>query len=388
MMLPMLAFGRKFYFSSSTGNDSYTTTQAQNQATPWATLRKLTQLTTGTNGPSVFRAGDTICFKRGDVFANGSSTDTYCSAYWWNIPGDSYFTAPSGTPTQPIVITNYGDASLPLPNWLHPRAFYPVSSWAPHIDSANASRGITTRVTRENRVIIEFAGVHDIIIDGIQSNDYRVPATDKANPGFSGGWIIGEWLRGTYSNPKNSYNDTAKRIYMVTRFTIKNCVFNNTMYGINGFAGIDSKVTNCTFTNMKSSADTAGTNDVLGCAVESIYGIRCEFSNNYIKGAWGKSGRISSTNGLGGVGFDLFNLYNSKICYNTLIDCSGAFEIGNLDDYDTTAGFQYDTIAFNKIINTAQFGYFHGSGFFAGNNHHIAVWNNVVISNNITIHYI
>ena len=60
-------YARKFYFSS-TGNDNYTTTQAQNQATPWLSLRKLTSLTTGTNGPTVFRAGDSICFKRGDVF--------------------------------------------------------------------------------------------------------------------------------------------------------------------------------------------------------------------------------------------------------------------------------------------------------------------------------
>ena len=100
------SYARKFYFSAA-GNDSYTTTQAQNPATPWQTLRKLTSLTTGTNGPNVFRAGDTICFKRGDVFY-GSSTDNYCGAYWWNRAGDAYFTAPSGTPVNPIVITNYG----------------------------------------------------------------------------------------------------------------------------------------------------------------------------------------------------------------------------------------------------------------------------------------
>jgi hypothetical protein len=366
LSLFLITNARKFYFSTS-GSDSYTTTQAQNQSTPWASLRKLTTMTTGTNGPSTFRAGDTICFKRGDVFANGSSSDNYCSSYWWYRPGDSYWTAPSGVPGNPIVITNYGDPNLPLPNWLHPRAYYPVSSWP---------------YSREGRGIIEFAGVHDIVIDGIQSNDIRIPEIDKQNPGYSGGWIIGEWTRGTSGGFRNSYNDTARRKNMVTRFVIKNCKFNNTMYGIQCFAGVDSKITNCTFTNFKSTADTAGVNDVMAAALEALKGIRGEFSYNYIKGAWAKSGRISSTNGLGGVAFDIFNLYNSRIAYNTIIDCSGAFEIGNLDSYDTSAGCQYDTFAFNKIINTSQFAYFHGTGTFAGNNHHVAVWNNVIISNN------
>lgn len=364
ILIVKAGFSRKFYWSA-TGSDSYTSAQAQNPATPWQTLRKLTSMTTGTNGLTTFRAGDTLCFKRGDVFY-GNSNDTYCAAYFWN-DGGSYFTAPSGTPGNPIVITNYGDAALPLPNWLHPRAYYPVSSWP---------------YAREGRAIIEFAGVHDIVVDGIQSNDFRIPEVDKQNPGYSGGWIVGEWSRGTSSGLRNSYNDVTRRKNMVTRFIIKNCVFNNTIYGIQGFAGIDSKVTKCTFTNFKSSADTAGVNDVLACAIEAVNGIRCEFSYNFIKGAWAKSGRISSTNGLGGVAFDMFNLYHSRIVYNTIIDCNGSFEIGNLDSYDSTAGFQYDTIAFNKVINSAQFGYFHGTGTFAGNNHHIAVWNNVCISNN------
>ena len=52
----------------------------------------------------------------------------------------------------------------------------------------------------------------------------------------------------------------------------------------------------------------------------------------------------------GGVAFDIFNLKNSRIAYNTVIDCSGMFEIGNLDALDSTSGAQYDTVAFNKVI--------------------------------------
>jgi len=366
LVLTIFANARKFYFSSA-GSDSYTTAQAQNPATPWQTLKKLTSLTTGTNGPSVFKAGDTIAFKRGDVFY-GNSNDNYCAAYFWN-DGGTYFTAPSGTPTAPIVITNYGDAALALPNWLHPRAYYPISSWP---------------YTREGRGIIEFAGVHDIIIDGIQSNDFRISENDKSNPGYSGGWIIGEWTRGTSGGLRSSYTDTARRKAMVTRFIIKNCKFNNLIYGIQNLAAIDSKITNNTFTNFKSSADTSGINDVMASAFEGIHGIRVEISHNYIKGAWAKSGRIGSCSGLGGVAFDVFALYNSKICYNTIIDCNGFMEWGNLDNYDSTGGSAYDTIAFNKVINCEEMTYFHGSAgdVFAGNNHHIAFWNNVLISNN------
>lgn len=245
LLLTIFAQARKFYFSSSIGNDNYTIAQAQNQVTPWRTLSKLTSLTTGTNGPNVFKPGDTLLFRRGDVFY-GNPNDNYCTAYWWNK--DAYWTAPSGTPDNPIVFTNYGDSSLALPNWLHPRSYYPKSFW-PN--------------TRESRGIIKFAGVHDIIIDGIQSNDFRLSENDKANPGYSGGWLIGEWSRGTSGGLKNSYNDPSRRINMVTRFVIRNCVFNNTMYGIQEFAGIDSKVTNCRFTNFRSTADTAGVNDVM-----------------------------------------------------------------------------------------------------------------------------
>ena len=364
-LLPTIVFGRKFYFSSSTGNDSYSVIQAQNQATPWQTLQKLQRLVT--SGNTTFLPGDTIAFKRGDVFANGFANG-YCSMQWCYSPTDSYFSAPSGTQSQPIVITNYGDVNLPLPNWLYPSTTYPVSTWK----------------SREGRGIVKFAGVHDIIIDGIQSNDTRFPVNDKSNPGFSGGWILGEWTQGTSGGLRNSYMDTSRRKSMVTRFIIRNCVFSNCIYGIQSLAAIDSKVTNNTFTNFKSSADTAGTHDIMGGAIEAIASIRTEISHNYIKGAWAKSGRIGSCNGLGGVGLDIFNLYNSKIAYNTVIDCSGAFEVGNIDRYDSMSGSQYDTFAFNKIINCGQFGYLHGSAgdAFQGNNHHLAFWNNVAISNN------
>jgi hypothetical protein len=56
------AQARKFYVSNS-GNDSYTTTQAQNELTPWVTLSKVQ------SSLSTLTVGDSILFKRGDKFS-------------------------------------------------------------------------------------------------------------------------------------------------------------------------------------------------------------------------------------------------------------------------------------------------------------------------------
>ena len=87
------ANARKYYFSSSTGNDTYTATQALNPATPWASLKKMEQMS---RVAGTFQPGDTLAFKRDDVFANGYNNN-FASMQWRNIPGDTYWTAPSGT---------------------------------------------------------------------------------------------------------------------------------------------------------------------------------------------------------------------------------------------------------------------------------------------------
>lgn len=51
-----------YYFSSVSGDDSRTSTQAQNPATPWKTLSKLNSFMSSLN------AGDSILFKRGETF--------------------------------------------------------------------------------------------------------------------------------------------------------------------------------------------------------------------------------------------------------------------------------------------------------------------------------
>ncbi len=81
---------RKFYFSSS-GNDNYSLIQAQNPATPWRSLEKLNSIM------SILEPGDSVLFRRGDVFV-GTITVTK-----------------SGSESKPIVFAAYGNKNKPDP---------------------------------------------------------------------------------------------------------------------------------------------------------------------------------------------------------------------------------------------------------------------------------
>jgi len=358
LFLPLFANARKFYISSSGGNDTYTYLQAQNPATPWQSLKNITYFGTGlyqfNTYPNRAAAGDTFLLKRGDTFANGFTY--YSSFLWLNYAPDGY-SCPSGTATNPIVFTNYGTGDLP--NLLYP---------------------LTTTPTVVGRQIFELGGVTNIIIDGLQFNENRgtFSIQDKATPAPSRAAI---WL-GT--NSSGTWNDTTVLERKVKDCIVRNCVFNNVSFAIGSLAGIRCEIYNNTITNLKSTIDTSGTYDVGAGAFEGLNGYYNSIHHNYVKGAWAKSGRVSSTFGLFGVGCDIFNLKYSSITYNTFIDCSGAFEIGNIDNVSFQSGAQYDTFAYNKIINCGQMIYLHGAigDPFAGYVKNIFCWNNVCINNN------
>ena len=89
-----------YYFSSLTGLDSYTTTQAQNQATPWQTITKLNSIM------NTLKAGDRVLFKCGETFY-GVITITVSGALNNPIVFSSY-----GTGNKPII-----DSRLALTTW-------------------------------------------------------------------------------------------------------------------------------------------------------------------------------------------------------------------------------------------------------------------------------
>src|SRR4051812_8933661 len=80
----------KSYYFSSSGNDSYTSTQAQNQATPWKSISKLNSIF------STLVAGDIVYFKRGDIFFGSIVANR------------------SGSSGKPITFDAYGSGSNPV----------------------------------------------------------------------------------------------------------------------------------------------------------------------------------------------------------------------------------------------------------------------------------
>ncbi|MBE7174549.1 MAG: hypothetical protein INR73_28515, partial [Williamsia sp.] len=79
-----------YYFSSSTGNDAYTSVQARNPATPWKTLSKLNSML------DTVSAGSAMLLKRGDVFE-----------------GSLVFRS-SGASGNPIIISAYDTGRKPV----------------------------------------------------------------------------------------------------------------------------------------------------------------------------------------------------------------------------------------------------------------------------------
>jgi parallel beta-helix repeat protein len=88
------SFSKNYYFSSSTGNDSYSSTQAQNTTTPWKSIDQLNR------SMSLFAAGDFIYFKRGDIFY-GQILLTRSGTSAARITFDAY-----GTGATPIITGN------------------------------------------------------------------------------------------------------------------------------------------------------------------------------------------------------------------------------------------------------------------------------------------
>src|SRR6478735_5294777 len=57
-----ISFGATYYVSSSSGDDSYQSSQAREQRTPWKSIDKVNSFF------KYLKGGDTVLFKRGDVF--------------------------------------------------------------------------------------------------------------------------------------------------------------------------------------------------------------------------------------------------------------------------------------------------------------------------------
>jgi hypothetical protein len=334
--------GRKFYFSSI-GNDSYSVTQAQNPLTPWKTLAKLNTLS------SIALAGDTFAFKRGEIFANGTQNSIVGSVKWYG-GGYEGLNFPSGTATNPIVFTYYGDMNLERPNLLYPNP---------------------SSVRSNEKGVLAFANVSYIVIDGIQFNDTRFPINDKRSGAFT---TVGLWFG---DSGYCSGSDGCK----CNNITVKNCNFSNTAYGIVAFVR-GFEISNNTFSNFKSTGwitDTASQADI-GADPMLLSGSKYRITNNRITGSWAYANPFNSSSSglLGGAVETINNFDSSFIAYNTFIDCSGGFEFGtNLPG--GVQGPDDDTICYNKFINCSNIAYVNTTGTYATQCKNLRFWNNFFV---------
>lgn len=133
-----------YYFSSSKGDDSRTTTQAQNSTTPWQTINKLN---------SFFKyilPGDSILFKRGETF--------YGSLEVMN----------SGTTGNPIVLGAFGTGHKPVIS-----GFSKISEWT------SLGNNIYEASIPNNRKTVKC-----IAINGELQPIGRFPKASSANDGY------------------------------------------------------------------------------------------------------------------------------------------------------------------------------------------------------------
>ncbi len=127
------SYSASYYFSNSTGNDQYTSTEARNPNTPWKTIGKLNSFF------NYIGAGDSILFKRGDVFEgaiivtkSGAAFAPICFgaygqgnkpvisglvALWaWTSVGNGVYQSPCNSPATGLILNGIQQAMGRYPN--------------------------------------------------------------------------------------------------------------------------------------------------------------------------------------------------------------------------------------------------------------------------------
>jgi len=137
--------GATYYFSSSNGNDSRTTTQARNPSTPWKSLSKLNSFF------AHLRPGDSVLLKRGEVFF-GSLTISQ-----------------SGTASSPIVVGAYGNGNKPVISGLVALSAWTYLGNGIYESASNAALGNT---------------VNMVVMNGVVRQMGRYPNANAANDGY------------------------------------------------------------------------------------------------------------------------------------------------------------------------------------------------------------
>jgi parallel beta-helix repeat protein len=138
---------KTYYFSSISGDDSRTSTQAQNSSTPWKTLSKLN------SSFSSLLPGDFVLFKRGETFYGSITLNK------------------SGTASAPITISDYGTGSRPVITSLVTLTGWKANSTYSGVYESAANSAFD-------------AAVNIVLLNGIQKGIGRYPNANTASKGY------------------------------------------------------------------------------------------------------------------------------------------------------------------------------------------------------------
>jgi parallel beta-helix repeat protein len=144
LSLGIKANATNYYFSSSQGDDSRSSSQAQNSSTPWKSIDKLNSFF------SNIKPGDQILFKCGDTFYGAIKSNK------------------SGTSSAPITFSSYGSGVKPIIT-----GFTEVTGWT------SLGNGIY-----ESNTLSAGSQVNMVLINGKQYAMGRYPNASSSNGGY------------------------------------------------------------------------------------------------------------------------------------------------------------------------------------------------------------
>lgn len=182
---------KNYYVSQTDGNDSYTSEQAQNPATPWKTLGKADDLT--------YQPDDTIFLKRGDS---------------WK---ESFEPLGSGTTTHKIVITAYGTGAKPIitgrdtiSGWSSTASWTNSSGniWYITIGSLVSKFRVWINGTEQRKAQhVTWIDATDTFADSAEVDRLYLYCVGNPATVYAGGSIESGWIRSTpvYINSVNHY---------------------------------------------------------------------------------------------------------------------------------------------------------------------------------------
>ena len=349
LLIKLVFFSEKinatnYYFSSTDGDDSRTSAQAQNSSTPWKTINKLNSIF------SSIQPGDQILFERGDVFY-GSINITK-----------------SGSSGLPITFDAYGTGINPVISGLSS-----VTSWT----------SIGTNLWESTSAVSTLATLNMVVANGSFQPIGRWPKLNTTNsgyltinsstatsitstglsglPGFAGGeiiirkrhWIIDREIVSSQSGTTVTFSNN-NTVYLIQNgygFFFQNHVNACTVQGDWAYNSSTKKIT---IYGVGTPSGVQVTN-VDNLVTIGAFGY-LTFNNIEFRGSNSKTISINSGSNItfsncsfNFAGINCFNVASSSATNNSILNCTANYTNNNFLVANTSSNW---TISGNVINNT------------------------------------